>query len=196
MQPGGQSLVDRLLAAKNTIAGQALAKVTCKATTEEIMGPKRKHLECKRQKNRWKQIFELFCSFLFSSSSSSYEWNECFNPSIGWFADWTYTKLLLGCFIQSSDHYPSFNVFWEWSKYENKIDEKRNPKQKQKITFVCFSSVLKRTWLHTTIDFNLRRISIEWECRAVICRIIFDVMQIIWTKNENLTNWWVTIFAK
>lgn len=47
MQPGGQSLVDRLLAAKNTIAGQALAKVVCKATTEEIMGPKRKHLECK-----------------------------------------------------------------------------------------------------------------------------------------------------
>jgi hypothetical protein len=46
MQPGGQSLVDRLLAAKNTIAGQALAKVVCKATTEEIMGPKRKHLDC------------------------------------------------------------------------------------------------------------------------------------------------------
>ncbi|CAF2062797.1 unnamed protein product [Rotaria magnacalcarata] len=45
MQPGGQSLVDRLLAAKNTIAGQALAKVVCKATTEEIMGPKRKHLD-------------------------------------------------------------------------------------------------------------------------------------------------------
>ncbi|CAF3711130.1 unnamed protein product [Rotaria sordida] len=45
MQPGGQSLVDRLLAAKNTIAGQALAKIVCKATTEEIMGPKRKHLD-------------------------------------------------------------------------------------------------------------------------------------------------------
>jgi hypothetical protein len=46
MQPGGQSLVDRFLAAKNTIAGQALAKVVCKATTEEIIGPKRKHLDC------------------------------------------------------------------------------------------------------------------------------------------------------
>ncbi|CAF1025194.1 unnamed protein product, partial [Didymodactylos carnosus] len=45
MQQGGQSLVDRLLAAKNTIAGQALAKTVCKATTEEIMGPKRKHLD-------------------------------------------------------------------------------------------------------------------------------------------------------
>lgn len=47
MQPGGQSIVDRLLAAKNTIAGQALAKVVCKATTEEMIGPKRKHLDCK-----------------------------------------------------------------------------------------------------------------------------------------------------
>jgi hypothetical protein len=47
MQPGGQSIVDRLLAAKNTIVGQGVAKVVCKATTEEIIGPKRKHLDCK-----------------------------------------------------------------------------------------------------------------------------------------------------
>lgn len=47
IQPGGQSIVDRILAAKNTIVGQAVAKVVCKATTEEIMGPKRKHLDCK-----------------------------------------------------------------------------------------------------------------------------------------------------
>ena len=47
IQPAGQSSVDRFLAAKNTIAGQAVAKVVCKATTEEIMGPKRKHLDCK-----------------------------------------------------------------------------------------------------------------------------------------------------
>ena len=47
MQPGGQSIVDRLLATKNTILGQNIAKVACKATTEEIMGPKRKHLDCK-----------------------------------------------------------------------------------------------------------------------------------------------------
>ncbi|CAF4697727.1 unnamed protein product, partial [Rotaria sp. Silwood1] len=45
MQLGGQSIVDRLLAAKNTISGQLVAKVVCKATTEEIIGPKRKHLE-------------------------------------------------------------------------------------------------------------------------------------------------------
>lgn len=46
----GQSIVDRALAAKHTVAGQSLAKVICKATTEEVMGPKRKHLDCKRFK--------------------------------------------------------------------------------------------------------------------------------------------------
>jgi len=42
----GQSIVDRALAAKHTVSGQSLAKVICKATTEEVMGPKRKHLDC------------------------------------------------------------------------------------------------------------------------------------------------------
>ena len=42
----GQSVVDRVLAAKHTVAGQSLAKVICKATTEEVMGPKRKHIDC------------------------------------------------------------------------------------------------------------------------------------------------------
>jgi hypothetical protein len=43
----GQSIVDRLNAAKHTVAGSALGRAVVKATTEEIMGPKRKHLECK-----------------------------------------------------------------------------------------------------------------------------------------------------
>jgi hypothetical protein len=43
----GQSVMDRVTAAKHTIAGQGLAKTVCKATTEEVMGPKRKHLDCK-----------------------------------------------------------------------------------------------------------------------------------------------------
>ena len=47
MQPGGQSIVDRLLAAKNTIAGQGLGQVVCKARTEEMIGPKREHVDCK-----------------------------------------------------------------------------------------------------------------------------------------------------
>jgi len=43
--PGGQTLQDRLLAARHSLAGQGLAKAVCKATTEEIIGPKKKHLD-------------------------------------------------------------------------------------------------------------------------------------------------------
>lgn len=41
----GQSIVDRLNAAKHTVAGSALGRAVVKATTEEVMGPKRKHLD-------------------------------------------------------------------------------------------------------------------------------------------------------
>lgn len=41
----GQTINDRLLAAKHSIAGQGLAKSVCKATTEELLGPKKKHLD-------------------------------------------------------------------------------------------------------------------------------------------------------
>ena len=43
----GQTISDRLLAARHSIAGQGLAKAVCKATTEEVIGPKKKHLDCK-----------------------------------------------------------------------------------------------------------------------------------------------------
>lgn len=46
---GGQTLNDRLNAAKYALAGQGLAQKVCKATTEELMGPKKKHLDCKYQ---------------------------------------------------------------------------------------------------------------------------------------------------
>ena len=114
MQPGGQSLVDRLLAAKNTIAGQALAKVVCKATTEEIMGPKRKHLDCKCSD----YSFSSLSTLIRRSSLASDQWNERVDSSIGWFTDWTDTELLLGGFIQILDHYSSFDVLWKWSKVE------------------------------------------------------------------------------
>ncbi|XP_071489829.1 phosphatidylinositol-binding clathrin assembly protein-like isoform X1 [Diadema antillarum] len=42
---GRQSVVDRMQAARHTIAGADLAKSVCKATTEEMMGPKKKHLD-------------------------------------------------------------------------------------------------------------------------------------------------------
>lgn len=42
----GQTINDRLLAAKHSLAGQGLAKSVCKATTEELLAPKKKHLDC------------------------------------------------------------------------------------------------------------------------------------------------------
>ncbi|KAL5273117.1 PICALM family protein [Megaselia abdita] len=41
----GQTINDRLLAARHSLSGQGLAKSVCKATTEELMGPKKKHLD-------------------------------------------------------------------------------------------------------------------------------------------------------
>lgn len=41
----GQTFNDRLTAARHTLAGQGLARVVCKATTEEAIGPKKKHLD-------------------------------------------------------------------------------------------------------------------------------------------------------
>lgn len=43
----GQTINDRLLAARHSLAGQGLAKSVCKATTEEMIAPKKKHLDCK-----------------------------------------------------------------------------------------------------------------------------------------------------
>lgn len=42
---GGQTINDRLTAAKYSIAGSQLGKTVCKATTEELMAPKKKHLD-------------------------------------------------------------------------------------------------------------------------------------------------------
>ena len=43
----GQTISDRLNAAKHSLAGSQLGKTICKASTEEVMGPKKKHLDCK-----------------------------------------------------------------------------------------------------------------------------------------------------
>ncbi|KAM7541168.1 hypothetical protein Aperf_G00000046482 [Anoplocephala perfoliata] len=40
----GQSLVDRMTYMKHSLAGSLIAKTICKATTEEMIAPKRKHL--------------------------------------------------------------------------------------------------------------------------------------------------------
>ncbi|XP_008112881.2 phosphatidylinositol-binding clathrin assembly protein isoform X3 [Anolis carolinensis] len=41
----GQSITDRITAAQHSVTGSALAKAVCKATTHEVMGPKKKHLD-------------------------------------------------------------------------------------------------------------------------------------------------------
>lgn len=43
----GQSITDRITAAQHSVTGSAITKTVCKATTHEIMGPKKKHLDCK-----------------------------------------------------------------------------------------------------------------------------------------------------
>ncbi|XP_063299114.1 clathrin coat assembly protein AP180 isoform X3 [Pelobates fuscus] len=41
----GQTLTDRIAAAQYTVTGSAVARAVCKATTHEVMGPKKKHLD-------------------------------------------------------------------------------------------------------------------------------------------------------
>ncbi|XP_065114897.1 phosphatidylinositol binding clathrin assembly protein a isoform X2 [Paramisgurnus dabryanus] len=41
----GQSITDRITAAQHIVTGSAVSKTVCKATTHEIMGPKKKHLD-------------------------------------------------------------------------------------------------------------------------------------------------------
>ncbi|XP_071425150.1 prefoldin subunit 3 isoform X2 [Pithys albifrons albifrons] len=41
----GQSITDRIAAAQHSVTGSAVAKAVCKATTHEVMGPKKKHLD-------------------------------------------------------------------------------------------------------------------------------------------------------
>ncbi|XP_078514576.1 phosphatidylinositol-binding clathrin assembly protein isoform X7 [Lissotriton helveticus] len=41
----GQSITDRITAAQHIVAGSAVTKTVCKATTHEVMGPKKKHLD-------------------------------------------------------------------------------------------------------------------------------------------------------
>lgn len=52
----GQTISDRLLAAKHSLAGSGLAKAVCKATTEELIPPKKKHLDCKLKLRSYKSL--------------------------------------------------------------------------------------------------------------------------------------------
>lgn len=50
----GQTLTDRIAAAQYQLTGSDMARAVCKATTHEVMAPKKKHLECK-----WSPSFSL-----------------------------------------------------------------------------------------------------------------------------------------
>lgn len=64
------SVVDKLDAARHSITGSYVAKVVCKASSREVMGPKRKHLDCKFALCKKTLLFgevnnpliDLFCS--------------------------------------------------------------------------------------------------------------------------------------
>ncbi len=53
----GQSITDRITAAQHSVTGSAVSKTVCKATTHEVMGPKKKHLECKCHGNLYYAAF-------------------------------------------------------------------------------------------------------------------------------------------
>ncbi len=56
----GQTLTDRIAAAQYSLTGSEVARAVCKATTHEVMAPKKKHLECK-----WVQLkIALFFALL------------------------------------------------------------------------------------------------------------------------------------
>lgn len=42
---GGQTINDRINAVRYALVGQGLARTVCKATTEEVLGPKKKHID-------------------------------------------------------------------------------------------------------------------------------------------------------
>ncbi|CAD1475830.1 unnamed protein product, partial [Heterotrigona itama] len=73
----GQTINDRLLAARHSIAGQGLAKAVCKATTEEMIGPKKKHLECKFNRFDTSKIFSIGNSdYRVVGSTSGSSWRK------------------------------------------------------------------------------------------------------------------------
>ena len=130
----GQTLNDRLLAAKHSIAGQGLAKAICKASTEELIGPKKKHLDCKfllnqivnlpsRKQNKgvnWLVLplgrsFQCLICHLSNSSRfiAMYRGTQCFHSNYGQPAYRTDPKPQLGRGIQIPSYSASRYVLWQ-----------------------------------------------------------------------------------
>lgn len=64
MATTGQTINDRLNAVRYALVGQGLARTVCKATTEEVLGPKKKHIDCK---------YDLIIVLIFSFNISSFD---------------------------------------------------------------------------------------------------------------------------
>ena len=58
-------VADKIDAARHSITGSNVSKAICKASSREIMGPKRKHIDCKYC--RLRSCHLLTRSFLLSS---------------------------------------------------------------------------------------------------------------------------------
>ena len=50
------NVIDRVESAKHTLTGSGIGKAVSKATSHEIIGPKRKHVDCKYDFQLLKQI--------------------------------------------------------------------------------------------------------------------------------------------
>lgn len=71
MATTGQTINDRLNAVRYALVGQGLARTVCKATTEEVLGPKKKHIDCRYISNAAKTCYNLFFINLLTKLSSA-----------------------------------------------------------------------------------------------------------------------------
>lgn len=76
----GQTLTDRIAAAQYQLTGSDMARAVCKATTHEVMAPKKKHLECKCAHLHSFTI--LHCTGLRSLSATSHVHHPAHSPTM------------------------------------------------------------------------------------------------------------------
>lgn len=90
MATTGQTINDRLNAVRYALVGQGLARTVCKATTEEVLGPKKKHIDCKCDSSVRLLQLTLFSDdpLTFSTINPNrfiglHERTQCFNSPVG-----------------------------------------------------------------------------------------------------------------
>ena len=111
------SVVDKFDAARHLITGSYVAKVVCKASSREIMGPKRKHLDCKFYVRTistdfsfcWRTRWQILSLFSWRSNVLHFQWQRLYSQFGGHNIRKVY-GFKLGCCFQSRVHFPSSNV--------------------------------------------------------------------------------------